>query len=285
VESSGFVILRTDNDGPQFSPGAASATAVARMRHRPVVSVESTLVAGKTYLVVPLSLHTGVHREVTLTCRSSKSISMETLTLDAKAIQSAWVAYARYRAPDEQNVVEVVQDGGTLVATQGLGACVVALAQNTGSSYMRLNLGIVASDMRFTRGVANSVDWVRPGFAQLVQIALPKDEAVVAWAAAPALTIVEAGPMASPRHVPEIEKRGVGALLHRPFRICEVEPAPKLPESDDPPTCPSSKTAAMPGAQLHEHHQAVRQLVSEHGNFLGLGERREGSRVAKMVPL
>lgn len=256
----GLVILKVDSGcTASLSPGTATAHDVARMRHRPTVSCEGTLSAGGTYLIVPLSLHDGVHRDVVVTCRSHKPVTLEKMPLDPSSIQSAWAAYARHRCSGEggPGITEVVQGDCRLLVTQGSGACVVALAENCGDRPLRATLALVASNMRYTRGVAASTDWLKPGSGQLVQVALPKDEAQVEWAAMPALKIFEARPgKASEQHTPQVKPVGVG-ILHMTFLMPKVEAAPALPAIDAaPPPMPLAREIVRPGALLRAASRA-----------------------------
>lgn len=225
----GFVVVRTDDcctseEGDATADkaaglGSASAVACARMRHQAAVTTECNLVGGASYLVVPLSSHRGAYRPATFVIQTSQPVTLKETALDAFQVRSAWAAYARYRAPRDTTLdVKVVEEQGTtLTMCQGEGASIVCLAENRSSMYMKAELGISSPSMRFQRAQGTTTDWLKPGYGQVVQFALPlMEETLAVWMSRQKLTVTPVAPPAPLQNPPPQDPE---KSLFVPFRL------------------------------------------------------------------
>eukprot|EP00927_Polykrikos_kofoidii_P086378 TRINITY_DN9655_c0_g1_i1.p1 TRINITY_DN9655_c0_g1~~TRINITY_DN9655_c0_g1_i1.p1 ORF type:complete len:1003 (-),score=184.35 TRINITY_DN9655_c0_g1_i1:88-3096(-) len=216
----GFAVLNADGPGVNCI-GTQTALAVARMRHRPWVTAECNLEPGR-YFIVPLSLTRGSYRHVACCCRSSGKVSLKSTKLDPSVARLAWAAYAKYEGPDERgNTRKSTQDECDLFLTQGDGAGIVGLVENRGSHTYKADLSIMSQNMRFSRGSPTTADFIPPGMAMILQVALPAmEETQVGWMGGPLLSKI---PMVvpPPHHSPELNEKAGNADLHAPFQIKE----------------------------------------------------------------
>mmetsp|Transcript_130364 Transcript_130364/g.237046 ORF Transcript_130364/g.237046 Transcript_130364/m.237046 type:complete len:834 (-) Transcript_130364:80-2581(-) len=246
----GFIVVPADGPGVT-EPGAAPVVAVARMSHRANVTAECKLKAGKAYLFIPLSLHRGKQRQVTCACLTSKPASVKQRTVSLDNVRNAWAAYARHHDVSEsrRDVRQLTEQGTSLFITQGAGSSIVALAENRGDGYMKTNLAVTSSGLRYMRQQSSTTDWLKPGFAQIVQIALPAvEQTSVHWMSVPSIVVAPEAPADSKSlwHCPELASND---NLHAPFRI-EKEPPPELPTNDQPPSCVPSSSLWRPGTLM-----------------------------------
>merc|ERR1712032_413846 len=171
----GFVVITYDASNVPDVDGA-SLVACGHMQHRANVSTECRLEAGKSYAVIPLSSHTSIRNEAVLCCHFSKPLKPTAHKFDRPLVKSAWVAYFRASLGVPGSLSQRVEkQQGTLCVSEGEGACIFALAEHRGKLFMRVSVSIASSGLRYSRGEANTLDWLAPGYGQIVQVALPKE--------------------------------------------------------------------------------------------------------------
>lgn len=191
-------------------------------------------------------------------CFCSQVASTKKRPVSSTIVQNAWAAYARYQSPSEgQNATKVTREkGAVLSVTQGVGACVVALAENRGREYLQVQLRITSTGLRYTRQQPATTDWLKPGFGQIVQVALPATEQTNAgWFSLPQLATSKVAPSRiahgkEPWHLPDLD---VGCVLHTPFRLEKDQPTflqPVLPHD-------AETTATLPPCLLVRPGEAM----------------------------
>jgi len=203
----GFVVLCTDG-------GSCTVIAKARMRCRSTVSAECWLEPGRSYIVVPLSMHAGSSLDVTCVCVSSRPVLVNERTLDPVGIRAAWVAYARSCPEHERSRFH----GATVYTQKADGGAVVAYAENRGNGFFNAGFTFESDGLRYSRGWAVTSDWLSPGQGQLLQVALPDDDSGgnVGWRSSTNFRMSHVPPF-PPWHTPDVGNEAHG--LHVPFTV------------------------------------------------------------------
>merc|ERR1719446_1105787 len=98
------------------------------------------------------------------------------------------------------------------------GSSLVAFAENRGSGYFQTLLTLESDCLRYSRACPNTVDWLPPGYAQIVQIAVPNSESGcnVSGRSRQQYKMVHAPP-APPWHSPEVGSDS--GNFHAPFSL------------------------------------------------------------------
>eukprot|EP00929_Paragymnodinium_shiwhaense_P030493 TRINITY_DN17277_c0_g1_i1.p1 TRINITY_DN17277_c0_g1~~TRINITY_DN17277_c0_g1_i1.p1 ORF type:complete len:1019 (-),score=229.01 TRINITY_DN17277_c0_g1_i1:269-3235(-) len=217
----GFVVLKADGPGLS-SAGIAEALAAARMRHRSCISAECKLEPGK-YLVVPLQMSECKSRELLCSIHSSKAVKAVWLKVETNVYQQAWAAYAKCKLPGEEGRHidhKTVQGGGEVTVVKA-GAGVVAIAENRGEGYLSVQLLGSNFGWRYSRDTHVTKDWISPGYAQVLNFAVPTvEESLPGFDAGATLLSGRFIPPA-PHHIPDLGS--VGVDLHQPFRCVEAD--------------------------------------------------------------
>jgi hypothetical protein len=172
----GFILLRLSAESEE----AGTAVASSDMRCHAAVSAEVWLSPGERYLLVPLSLHSGAPLLATCVCVSSRQVAIKEELLDMSTIRAAWAAYARSHDPTGGELFH----GAVLHMGKGEGGSIVALLDNLGAGFLRVDLTLQSDCMCYSRGQGATSDWLKPGEAQLLQVGVPGDGSggAVSWA-------------------------------------------------------------------------------------------------------
>lgn len=205
----GFVLLRL-----RGAEGCGEAVAIGHMRCRTVVSADCWLQPGCSYLLVPLSLHSGPQAvPVVFACVSSRLVVTSERSLSQSSARAAWAAYARYGSRGDATDFH----GAKLHCAKSRGSAIVTYAENRSSTgYFRAECNFESAELSYSRGSHKTSDWLPPGYGQLVQVAMPSAETGAAWSSSNAFQMTYWSPK-PPWHSPEVEPNGDG--LHTPFQL------------------------------------------------------------------
>lgn len=160
----GFVIIDV-GAGPQRD---SKPLTVAPFKCRSSVSEDCWLQPGKTYLLVPLSYHAGLSIPAVLSCKSNHEVQITERSISCAAARAAWATFARSGKRNR------FHDGVLYTATSSGGA-IVALAENKGRGHFSVDLSYKSDPddcFIYSRGSGKTVDWIKPGYGQILQIAL-----------------------------------------------------------------------------------------------------------------
>jgi len=134
--------------------------------------------------------------------------------LKREAIRAAWAAYARSNDPSNGEQFH----GGVLYMGKAEGGSVVALAENHGNGYFKVELALESDCLRFSRVESETFDWLQPGWGQILQVAVPdaaKDrDGSVSWHSKYKFHVKGSSPD-TPWHCPPVEPEE--GNLHAPF--------------------------------------------------------------------
>ncbi|CAE7243611.1 CAPN15 [Symbiodinium necroappetens] len=167
LASMGLVILNMKTHPP-------SLVAASGLKNRGVVGTDCWLRPEDEYLLVPMCLNSGSSLSAAVAVMSSLPVVVEERSLDRQAVMFAWAAYAKSGKPADKSSL----NGADLYIriSEGL----VVLAENRSRGYMHVELTCESSSLQFSRGLCATVDCIAPGYAQLLQVALPS-EAGASW--------------------------------------------------------------------------------------------------------
>jgi hypothetical protein len=231
----GFALLRLP-ERAESGEADVQAVASADVRCHAAVSADVWLLPGGRYLLVPLSLHSGEQPvRATCVCVSSRQVAVTEQPLDGRTIRAAWAAYARSHDPTGGEIFH----GAVLHMGKGEGGSVVALVDNRGEGFLRVELSLQSECMRYSRGQGATSDWLAPGDAQILQVGVPGDGSggAVSWnsqhrfhmqgrsptaATAAGVVASEDDDDVFPWHEPTLSRPEGDGLLHVPFHLPDL---------------------------------------------------------------
>lgn len=206
----GFVLVDTEAEG------GATAVATTNIRSRAIVDTDCWLQPGRSYVLVPLSIHEGRSPLITsFACASSRYVALRARRLKREAVRAAWVAWTRHN--DASGGLGF--HGGTLYMGKAEGGSIVALLENRAEGYFGVELTLTCATMRFSRGAATTLDWLPPGCGQILQVAVPDDTSggSVSWQSSYTFYMRATPPEDADLHRPLLT--GDELSLHAPFRL------------------------------------------------------------------
>jgi len=201
--AAGFVVLQQDGN---------SVVEVARVRRSSHLSVDCRLSPEHSYLVVPLSLHSGPPAAATVACVSAvgKPVTLQERRVGVDLSRRAWMEYARRLDREPVRFRDAV-----LRVAKGEGGYVVVVAENHGAGYLQVEYTIASNTLRFSRGQSATRDWLPPKHAMLLQFGSPIDPSgSSSWQSSHKFQLVMQPPSQA-LHQPPLP----AGDLHAPFRL------------------------------------------------------------------
>jgi len=164
----GFILLRLEGGHGGLRQG--SVVALAQMQHSGAVSTDCWLPPGR-YLLVPLSVRRGLPLPATWAFVSSKKVKLSERKLEQEALKTAWMAYARETDPQGEDF-----HGAVLRLGKSEAGAVVVLVENLTDKHLRVQFAFKSDCLRFSRGKSEVIDWLAPGYGQILQVAQPSSD-------------------------------------------------------------------------------------------------------------
>lgn len=213
----GFVLLKNESEGGLECGLPATVEAVASMRSVSSVSADCWLAPSSSYTLVPLSLPWGPDVPAALAAFSSRPVELREAELSIGQVRTAWAAYARSTCDRGESF-----RGATLYMGKAEGGAVVALAENHGSGHLCVELSLSSGSLLCSRGAPLTTDWLPPGYAQVLQVAVPGEgsRGSAGWRSQHKFQMTSRSPHRSMQTPPLLE----ADALHTPFRMSDGLP-------------------------------------------------------------